>query len=129
MNPIWRYLIISDLRKKHKNIIGDMRLANFKMNPEKAITKKGRGWTFIKKKSKNEFEADPRIPINFRPRKWLITPQQVNKVADYIDVNRVQNETKIIEERLLSFEENHDGIIDYLFNNWLVVQSSLSFNL
>jgi hypothetical protein len=43
MNPIWRYLVISEFRKKHKNIFGDMRLANFKMKPEKSISKKGKG--------------------------------------------------------------------------------------
>jgi hypothetical protein len=40
MNTIWRYLVISEFRKKHKNIFGDKRLANFKMNPEKTISKK-----------------------------------------------------------------------------------------
>jgi hypothetical protein len=50
MNPIWRYLVISEFRRKHKNIIGDMRLANFKMDPDKTISKKGRRWAFIKKK-------------------------------------------------------------------------------
>jgi hypothetical protein len=82
MNPIWKYPIISECRKKHKKNFEDMRLANFKMNPEKTISKKGKGWTFIKKKNKNEIEIDPRIPINFRPRKWIITQQQINKKAD-----------------------------------------------
>jgi predicted metal-dependent hydrolase len=35
----------------------------------------------------------------------------------------VQNETKIIEEKLATFGENFDEIIDYLFENWLVVQN------
>jgi hypothetical protein len=94
MNPIWRYLVISEFRKKHRNIIGDMR-----------------------------FDINNRIPINFRPRKWIITQQQVKTVPEYIDVNRVQNETKIIEEKLETFDQNYDEIIDYLFGNWLVVQN------
>jgi hypothetical protein len=123
MNPIWRYLVIYEFRKRHKKIFGDMRLANFKMNPEKTISKKGKGWTFIKKKNKNEIKVDPRIPINFRPRKWIITQQQINKKADYIDINRVQNDMKVIEEKLKAFEGNYDSIIDYLFNNWVIIQN------
>jgi hypothetical protein len=53
----------------------------------------------------------------------MITQQQVNKVPEYIDVNIVQNETKIIEEKLATFEQNHDEIIDYLFGNWLIIQN------
>jgi hypothetical protein len=122
MNPIWRNLVISEFRKKHKNIIGDLRLANFKMNPEKAMGKKGKGWTFSKKKNKIDFDVDPRVPINFRPRKWMITPQQVNKKADYLETNRIQNDMKLIEEKLKTFEGNYDDIIDYLFNNWVIIQ-------
>jgi hypothetical protein len=47
----------------------------------------------------------------------MITPQQTNRKADYAEINRVQNETKIIEEKLESFGNDYDGIIDYLFNN------------
>jgi hypothetical protein len=72
MNPIWKYLVILEFRKKHQKY--SRRLANFKVNPDKTLTKKGRGWTFIKKKSKNEFDIDRRIPVKFKPRKWIITP-------------------------------------------------------
>jgi hypothetical protein len=30
---------------------------------------------------------------------------------------------KVIEEKLKTFGENYDDIIDYLFNNWLIVQN------
>jgi hypothetical protein len=123
MNPIWRYLVISDLREKQKNIFGDMRYANFIMNPEKTLSKKGKGWTFIKKKNKIDFDVDPRIPIDFRPRKWIITPPQVNIKADYLETNGVQNDMKLIEEKLKTFEGNYDDIIDYLFNNWVIIQN------
>jgi hypothetical protein len=53
MNPIWIYLVISEFGKRHKNIFGDMRLANFKMDPDKTISKKGRGWSFIIKEKQN----------------------------------------------------------------------------
>jgi hypothetical protein len=123
MNPIWRYLVISEIRKKHRHIIGDMRLANFKINPDRKIHKQGKGWTYQKKKSKNDFEIDNRIPIGFRARKWIIAQNQINKAAEYIEVNRVQNETRIIEEKLKQFGNKYDDIIDYLFKNWLIVQN------
>jgi hypothetical protein len=77
MNPIWKYLIITKFRKHHKErLLGDIRLTNNKLD-NKEIRKQGRGWTFVKKK--NVYEVDPRIPINFRLRHWMITPQQINK--------------------------------------------------
>jgi hypothetical protein len=115
--------VISEIRKKHKKIIGDMRLANFKINPDKKMRRQGKGWTFQKKKNKNDFEIDNRIPIGFRARKWIIAQNQINKIAEYTEVNRVQNETKIIEEKLKQFGNNYDDIIDYLFKNWLIVQN------
>jgi hypothetical protein len=47
----------------------------------------------------------------------------VNKKADYLNVNRVQNDMKLIEEKLKTFEGNYDSIIDYLFNNWIIIQN------
>jgi hypothetical protein len=123
MNPVWKYLVILEFKKKYRSIVDDMRLANFKVNPDKNLRKVGRGWAFVKKKSKNDFDIDNRIPINFRPRKWIITQQQINNDASYIEINRVPNETKIIEEKLKEFGDNYDGIIDYLFKNWLVIQN------
>jgi hypothetical protein len=78
MNPIWRYLVISEFRERLKSIIGDTRLANFKLNPDKSLIKKEKDWVFIKKKGKTDSNVHPRIPVNFKPRKWIITPQQVN---------------------------------------------------
>jgi hypothetical protein len=49
-----------------------MRLANFKISKIKLET-------FYRKKGKTDFAVDPRIPINFRPLKWIITPQQINR--------------------------------------------------
>jgi hypothetical protein len=86
MSPIWRYLVISEIRKKHKHIIGDMRLANFKINPDRKMRRQGKGWTYYKKKSKNDFEIDNRIPIGFRARKWIIAQNQINKEAGYMEV-------------------------------------------
>jgi hypothetical protein len=43
MNPVWKYLVILEFRKKHRSIMDDMRLANFKVNPDKKLTKRGRG--------------------------------------------------------------------------------------
>jgi acetone carboxylase gamma subunit len=61
MNPIWKYLVVSKIRKEYKEgIIGDMRLSNFKVD-DKKIRKCRKGWTF--KKKKNTFDVDPRIPI------------------------------------------------------------------
>jgi hypothetical protein len=47
----------------------------------------------------------------------------VNKKADYLDTNRVQNDIKLIEEKLKTFEGNYEEIIDYLFNNWVIIQN------
>jgi hypothetical protein len=63
----------------------------------KEIRKQGRGWTFVKKK--NVYEIDPRVPINFRPRHWINTPQQINMKANYGEISRIQNETQIIKEK------------------------------
>jgi hypothetical protein len=73
-----------------------MRLANYKLD-NKEIRKQGRGWTFVKKK--NIYEVGPRIPINFRPRHWIITSQQINMKENYVEINRVQNESHIIKEK------------------------------
>jgi hypothetical protein len=75
-----------------------MRFYNFKL-VNKNLRKYGDGCGVIKKKSKTDFDVDLRVPINFRPLKWIITPQQTNSKADYAEINGVQNETKIIEEK------------------------------
>jgi hypothetical protein len=80
-----------------------MRLANFNLNPDKNVSKKGKGWIFIKKKSRNDFAVDPRISVNFRPLKLIITLQQVNRKAEYLETNKVQNDMKLIEEKLKTF--------------------------
>jgi hypothetical protein len=43
--------------------------------------------------------------------------------ANYGEINRVQNETHIIKEKIRTFENNYDEILDYLFNNWVIVQN------
>jgi hypothetical protein len=43
--------------------------------------------------------------------------------VEYLEANRVQNDMKLIEEKLKPFGENYDGIIDYLFNNWMIIQN------
>jgi hypothetical protein len=45
----------------------------------------------------------------------------VNKKANYLEVNRIQNDMKLIEEKLKAFEGNYENIIDYLLNNWVII--------
>jgi hypothetical protein len=87
MNPILRYLVVSEYRKRFKEgIFGDMRLANFKLD-DKNFRKFGKkGWGFVKKKSKIDFDVGSRVPINFRLLKWMITPQQANMKAAFLEV-------------------------------------------
>jgi hypothetical protein len=104
-------------------IFGDMRLANFKIDPSKYTRKyKGGNACFVKRKAKYE-DIDTRIPLNFRPRKWIITNNQINTKHEFKEVNFVQNETKIIDEKIAAFNGDYDRIIDYLFNNWVIVQN------
>jgi hypothetical protein len=104
-----------------------MQLANFKLDDNNLRKFGKKGCKFVKKRCKTDFDVDPRVPINSPPIKWMITPEKTNKKANYSEINIVQHETKIIEEKLECFGNNFDGIIDYLFNNCLSIKCYRSY--
>jgi hypothetical protein len=47
----------------------------------------------------------------------------LNKKAEFLDINKVQNDMKLIDEKLKTFKDYYDHMIDYLFNNWIFIQN------
>jgi hypothetical protein len=131
MNPIWRYLVICEIRKQDSpnldtrlNIPKFYRLRNF------ALRKWGKNYLFPTIPN-TEPVYEVRVPENFQCLKWVITPEQRKRVHNISEVGKAQNEIQVMFDHLDKME-SQETQIKFLYDNFVIlnyINSNNSRNL
>jgi hypothetical protein len=122
MNPIWRYLIIWEIRKQNSpNLDARLNIPKFYRLRNFTLRKWGKNYRFhaiLNSEPVNEV----RVPESFQCLKWIITPEQRKRAHNISEVSKAQNEIQVMFDHLDKME-SQETQIKFLYDNFDILNN------